>query len=68
MRNIALFSLLVLLHQNLRSQPACVLNVCCCGAPEEVGIPNGGFEDPPIAPADGRITFFAGETDRKSVV
>jgi hypothetical protein len=62
MRNIALFSLLVLLHQNLRSQPACVLNTCCCGAPEEVGIPNGGFEDPPIAPLNGRITFFAGET------
>ncbi len=62
MRNLTLLILSSVFLQHLSAQPACVTEACCCGAPLEVGIPNGNFEDPPIAPLDGRITFFAGET------
>ena len=45
------------------SQPACVMNTCCCGEPTEVFLPGGNFEDPPNpVPPSYRITFFSGET------
>ena len=61
-RNLTLLIFLFVLLQHLSAQPTCVTEACCCGNAQEVGIPNGNFEDPPIAPLAGRITFFAGET------
>ena len=40
--------------------PSCVN--CCCGSPTEVGIPNGNFQDSPVAPTTGWIDFSAGDT------
>ncbi len=45
----------------MHAQPDCALTACCCGTPEQVVIPNGNFEDPPIVPINTFITFFAGD-------
>jgi gliding motility-associated-like protein len=44
------------------AQPACVVNACCCGNLEEVGIPNGNFEDPPNPPTGSFDTYFGGQS------
>jgi gliding motility-associated-like protein len=62
MQNVYLLFFLFLLQQNLIAQPVCVLTTCGSTAPTEVSLPGGDFEDAPVAPLDGRITFYAGET------
>ncbi|MBL7774771.1 MAG: gliding motility-associated C-terminal domain-containing protein [Saprospiraceae bacterium] len=61
MRRLFFLLMLWILSLAVSAQPNCASNSCCCGAPVNVGLPNGNFEMP-LAPSNWFTAFYAGES------